>query len=321
METPQTNNLPPAIVGKFNIAKTEAGFQNFADRESKLVYNEDNIVEIKKYLDDLDKLENKFVSVHKEGKAEAWKICTEWDSALRVHKAQVESLKIKPKELYNKLCIEVTRKKQQQQFEAERIKNIKDGIDRNLVDFSTKIANCTTNEQLIVVERLINLEKGNKVRYQEFLPDFVERAKKLTELITSQKEAIKEMETLNKQKLEAEQSGNDREFIAIEEKEAILSSKIEERKIITQETAISQAIASNPIVEVARQVFADIKSRKTWKWEIADEKKAFQAGMLTTEINTTKAKEALNVLKETQQLLGKEEITVGGIRYFLDTKY
>lgn len=321
METPQTNNLPPAIVGKFNIAKTEAGFQNFADRESKLVYNEDNIAEIKKYLDDLDNLEKKFVTVHKEGKEEAWKICVDWDKTLRVHKAQVESLKIKPKELYNKLCIEVTRKKQQQQFEAERIKNIKDGIDRTLVDFSTKIANCITNDQLIGVERLVNLEKGNKTKYQEFLPDFVERAKELTKLITSQKDAIKEMETLNKAKLEAEQSGNDREFIAIEEKEAILSSKIEERKIITQETAISQAIASNPVVEVARQVFADIKSRKTWKWEIVDEKKAFNAGMLTTEINTTKAKEALNVLKETQQLNSKEEITVGGIRYYQETKF
>lgn len=316
-----TNNLPPAIVGKFNIAKTEAGFQNFADRESKLVYNEDNIAEIKKYLDDLDKLENKFVSVHKEGKAEAWKICTDWDATLRVHKGQIESLKLKPKELYNKLCIEITRKKQQQELEVERKKNINTGIDTNLINFSTRIANCQTNDELIAVERLINLEKGNKTKYQEFLPDFVERAKKLTELITSQKEAIKEMEVLNKQKIEAENTGDDRTLIEIIEKEAILGSKIEERKIVTQETAIGQVLASNTSVEVATQVFASIKSRKTWKFEIVDEKKAYANGMLTVEINTTKAKAALDVLKETQQLVGREELTVAGIRYYQETKF
>lgn len=53
----ETKQLPailqtfPAIVSKFNVALTSSKFQDIANEETTLVYNEDNVNQIKEFLD------------------------------------------------------------------------------------------------------------------------------------------------------------------------------------------------------------------------------------------------------------------------------
>lgn len=316
METLPTNTSLEVVKTKISLAltKAETGIQKLATMESSLVYNEDNLDKIKSFLDSV-KVAKKVIEdervILKEPSLQTGRNI---DTAAKELSSTLIELETTAHGKYTSLCRSKEARRKEQELELQRIKSIKEGIDKNLLEFSSLIAACTTNDELLAIESKLNLEKARKQKYAEFYDEFIERAKELNVLITTQKGIIKELETLKEDKAKADLEGDDRKSIALEEKQEQIEAKFEENKVIVQETSINQALSSKTTPEPAIEVFTPIKQRKSWKTEIFNEKKAYEAGMLTVEINSEKTKEVLKGLKLKDWR--EDDYVKDGIRYF-----
>ena len=309
--------VPAAIQGRFNIALTESKFQQLQDKANKLVYNEDNLSEISEFLKNLRTVKKAIDETHKDGKADALKIGRDWDAAKNSFTAMVVAIEEKPQSEYSRICRDVEDRRLKAEQEKQRIANIKQGIESNALRFATDIAGCTTSESLSSVERLINLEKGRKEKYQEFIDDAVLKFNELNALLATQKVEVRKLEEIRKQEADAKIKGDEEKMIALQLKREASENKIEEAKIVVQETAIAQSV--NTQVEVAEVVLPTVAARRTtWKFELVDEKEAMKKApqMLIVSLNDERAKEVLKTLKDTNQLDGKTEYILNGVRYF-----
>lgn len=323
MSTEIINNSQEIVKTKISLAltKAETGIQKLATMESSLVYNEDNLDKIKSFLYSV-KIAKKVIEdervILKEPFLQSGRNV---DNAAKELSSTLLELETNAHGKYTTLCHSQEKRRKEQELEKQRKKSIKEGIDKNLLEFSSLIAAYTTTDELLAIESKLNLEKARKPKYAEFYDEFIERAKELNALITKQKGIIKEIETIKEDKEKAELEGDDRKSIALEEKQGQIEAKFEENKVLVQETSINQALSPKTAPETATEVFAPIKSRKTWKYKISDEKKAYNKGLLTVEINSEKAKAAFEILKSEGLLGNKEEYELNGITYFIETKF
>lgn len=317
MTTETVQQLPAAITGKFNIALTQSKFQVLQTKADSLVYNEDNLEEISKFLKDLRGVAKAIDETHKEGKAEALKIGRDWDAAKNVFKGQVESIEQRPQAEYSRICNEVEDRKRKLVLEQQRVLNIKQGIETNSISFAKRISECTTTVQLTDTERLINLEKTRKDKYMEFIEDAAARYSELNSLLKKQKETVKALEENARKQAEAKKQNDDATLLLLQEEQEKQEAKIEENKIVVQETAINQSI--NEEIQVAQEIIPEVKARRTtWKFEMVNEKEVMKKNpeLLIVSLNEDKAKQVLQTLKDTSQLNGKTELLLNGIRYF-----
>lgn len=309
--------LPAVITGKFNIALTESKFQQLADKAASLVYNEDNLEEIKTFLADTRKVEKAIEDTHKEGKADALKIGKDWDTGKNTFLATVEAIKKKPQEQYTKICQDILKRQQEQEAEDLRKRNIKTGIETNAIQFAKDIANCTTSVELTNVERRINLEKTRKDKYMEFLEEATTRYTELNSVLAAQKITVKELEENARQQAQAKKQNDDAALLLLKEQQEKQQAKIEEAKVMIQETAINQAMKEE--VLVARTVFPTVSARRTiWKYEVVNEKEVMKKSpeLVVFTLDDDKVKANLKLLKDSNQLEGKSELIINGIRYF-----
>lgn len=204
--------------------------------------------------------------------------------------------------------------------EQQRITGLQTTINDFILDASTKIAAATTNEQLIQIERLINLEKANKSRYQDHLPLLIERCNDLNSKLKEQKELIKEREQVEIQTKKALDDGNDEKAQELLEKSQLLDLKMQENTILVQETASKGVIATEI---VAPEIDMPSTRRKAWKFEIIDIKEVMKKApqLLDCELNFKQTSEVLKTLKETGVLTGKKEFTLNGVRYFEEKNF
>jgi|GEM_PF-3934868 len=204
--------------------------------------------------------------------------------------------------------------------EQERIDGLKNTINTFVLDASSKIAAATTTEQLLSIERLINLEKGNKGRYQDHLPLLIERSNELTAKIKEQKDLVKELERVADEAAKALEVGNDEKAQELLQKSELLGAKIEENTILVQESA-SKAIISTEIL--APEVDMPSTRRKVWKFEVQDIKETIKKrpDLLDVSLNHKAVSEVLKTMKDTGVLTGKSEYVLNGIRFFQDVNY
>lgn len=204
--------------------------------------------------------------------------------------------------------------------EQDRVENIKNGINAFILESSAKIAAATTTEQLLSIERLINLEKGNSKRYQDHLPLLIERSNELTTKIKEQKELVKELERVENAKNIALIAGDDEKAQDLMEKSAVLEAKIEENTILVQETASKSVILTEI---VAPEIDMPSTRRKAWKFEVVDMKEVMKKRpeLVDATLNHKATNEVLKTLKETGVLTGKSEYILNGIRFFQDINY
>jgi hypothetical protein len=255
-------------------------------------------------------------AIKTKGKEDALKECRWWDTAFNDLKKPLEQIIADKEKSINDVARKIAEENEKKRKEAERVASIKSQIDQFIFAQTTAITSATSADQLVSIEKLIGSHKANQSRYQEFLPSLIERCEELTPLIKKQKEHIKELEELEKQKAEALANKDDATVLQIQEKEEILQSSIEETKVVIQETAIEGAMSATTPMEVEEVAYVPKARRTSWEFEVVDEKKAFQSGMLVCEINKEKAKAQLDVVKQTIPK-GQEEMVVNGIRYYL----
>lgn len=307
--------LPAPIKGRFNIALTQSRFQQLADKAATLVYNEDHLEEIKKFLDDMRKVDKAIEETHKEGKADALKIGRDWDAGKNSFLLMTSAIKSKPQSEYERICRDIENRRRLAALEAQRVENIKAGIESSALKFSTDIAACTTSEQLSSVERLINLEKGRKEKYMEFADEAIERYNELNALLKTQKETVRVLEENARQQLLAIKEKNDARLLELHEQWEQAQNKVEEAKVTVQETAINQSMRER--VPVATEIIPEVKARRTtWEWELKDIKETAKKMPDWVAMTTLDSKIDEYLKAKKAEGIAGEEFTVAGIRFF-----
>lgn len=310
------DTVQPTIKAKFNIALTENKFQAIADEAARLEITEDNIDDVKEFLARGRKVELAIEAAHKAGKEESLKIGRNWDLAKNSFLSQAAFILNPVREKFNSVCKAVHDRQVAQENEKKRVDDIKSGMENNLVEFSKRISECESTQALVEIERKINLEKTRKEKYQEFLPEFVEKLTSLNDILKTQKEALLKKEEAEKKELEARQSGDDAAAIAAMEEKELAQADVEQNRINVQEKAIEQASTSANI-PVTPTVFPAVKAKRTtWKWEVVDIKETSKKmpQWVKMETEDEKIDEFLKG-KKAEGITGKE-FTVAGIRFY-----
>lgn len=313
----QSPQLPAVITGKFNLALTEGKFQHLADEAASLVFNEDNLDKIKDFLAKVRKGEMVVENTHKVLKAESLQYGRDCDAGKNAFLGMYEKIKSHAQTEYTKICQDVLRRQQQQKAEEFRIKTIKTGIETNSIVFAKQIAECTTSLQLTNIERTINLEKTRKEKYMEFLDEAVTKYSELNTLLASQKVTVKQLEENARLQEQAKKDNDDAALLKLQEEQEKQEAKIEEAKVVVQETAINQAMKEE--VPVARTVFPTVTAKRTtWRFEVVDQKEVMKKSpeLVVFSIDEEKVKSNLKLLKDSGQLDGKTELVINGIKYF-----
>lgn len=322
-ETPALTQV--SVTGRLNVALTQQSLsvQKLQDEADALVFNEDNIEAISAFLGKLKKVDRVVEDTHKIIKAPILEQGRACDGGKNSILATTEAIRKPVLEKFNKICAEVDKRKQDADREKQRVGAITAGIEGNIIDFSTKIANCETNEQLLAVERAINLEKSpsRKEKYGEFHEKAISRFDEvLLPIIKLQKGLIKEKDAVQLELKKAEEANDPAKMELLKEKQDEIANKIQQNEINVQQQAISQSSMGIAVVE---EVMPPVKSVQRIVFEIADLGVAVKKSLslLTVEINFKEAQKVAMTLKDAGTFDDKDEIIVNGIRFFTDKKY
>ena len=200
----------------------------------------------------------------------------------------IESIRNPISSKYTLLCQEISKRQREEEQKRLREKDILQGIENNVISFSSRIAACNTNKELLSIESVINLEKSNnrKDKYGEFHSQAIAKYEEILKpIIAAQKEKIKEKEALEKKLAEATLNDNVEAIDTLTEQKELVEDQIKQNQISVQEKALYQTPVSS--VERANVVFPTVKARRvSWEVELVDAdaalKKAFQKLILQT---------------------------------------
>lgn len=313
---------PEVIKSKFDVAlkKAQIGIQELINREAKLVYNEDNLEEIAKFIE-LGKKAKKIVEdQYTVIKAPVLRDYQNIDAGKREVILQISTPLTRAHEKYTALCKSVQERKKKAQGEKTRIDNIKKSIDSDVLVYTQKIAGATTSEDLNKIQQSINLAKGAKqgaARYQEFHPEMISKLEGLNASINEQKIKIKKLETLKAKEVSADE--NEQEEIKQEIQQ--VQSSIEESGILLQEIAIQQV--TTPSYH-AQEIFAEVKpKRSVWKWRVVDIN--IMAKKMPHLVQVVpcddKIDDLLKSKKTDKSLEGSESHIVNGLEFYLEKTF
>lgn len=265
-------NLTPTVVKtklESALITIQSGVQTLHLTESKLVYNSDYLQEIADFIAKVKtakkKVEDERLALKKPHKENGDAV----DDGAKLVVSELDLMLKKAGTKYTEMVTEQNRLKKIQDDEDKRIKDIKDGMDNNIMSFSTKIAEAKDLPTLLDLERRLNLETAAEKKYQEFLPVFKERCAAIRALLSLQKQNVKYVEEFDRMLTEALAEGQDEKVEGIESQKDEITAKVEETRTKIQETAINQSTVSTP--SRATQVYNTVKPKRTTiDWEIVD---------------------------------------------------
>jgi len=203
-------------------------------------------------------------------------------------------------------------------------KSIREGMTNNILSFSTKIAECKTDQEVVSVEKLVNLEKTRKEKYGDLLPEMEELLTSLSPAIKSQKEAIRTLNKLSDQETKALESGDDEQVLEILDKKGSLETQIQENKIKVQENTVNNISNRGNTYSVVTPLYPTVKAKRTtYKYEVVDLGQVIKKTpeFTTTIINNAKVDEFLKSARIQKELEDNDEFIENGIRYFKERKY
>lgn len=320
MEQTQPLITQDAVVARIGIelTKKQLSVQKLQDEADALEYTEENIPVISAFLAKLNSIDKVTEETHAILKKPFWDAGKACDAAKNSNLATTAAIRLQPKQKFDKLCTDVESKKKEKADSDAREAAILAGIDGNVISFSAKIAACTTNEELLGVERLINLEKSesNAKKYGTYHQQAIDRYDTvLKPILKDQKDKIKIKEDLKK-KIEVAEGANDVELLdQLYTKVDEVDNAIIQNSVKVQEMALN--VAPLEVVAVAEEVFAETKFRRSYSIEIVDEKEALKKAknLLVIELDKTAANVVLSTLKDTGAFKDKSEVIVNGIKY------
>lgn len=309
------------VTARFNKELTALKFQDAIQAFENFEVTAENIAQAQEKNKKVRAFIRQIGAIKDAGKKPALEECRFWDAAHNSIKNTIETILNRKEAELQKIVNKVAEENRLREQERMRVQSIEKDIDNTLLNHSQAIAAATTTAQLVAIEKLLGSQKANKTRFQEFLPNFIERCGELTPLIKKQKEAIKELEDLEEQRLKAEKEQDDRKLLELQEQQEKAQNKLEESKIEAQEVAIQQAV--RPDIVIAEPVTTEIKYRRqSWKWEVADIKELAKKAPHLVKIlpDEDKIDELLKTKKADGSLKDTEELIYMGIRFFLEKK-
>lgn len=294
------------------LSKEGLAYQTLLQECENVTFTRDNLNDERTALVSLRKVKSKLEAA-KNPYTEKW---AAWNSARKSLVDPVVELLTKKEGEYKKIAAELAEEARKAEAEKQRKAGILSEIDNFFIAQSQAIAAATTPEELVRIEKLIGSHKANAARYGEYLPLMAEKAANLTDLIKSQKEALRKLEALKTAEKAAEATGDDQAVLDSREAQEQVAAQIEEKRTTVQEVSISMATASE-ITEVEVIAPTAPKPRRTsWKFEVTDIKAAQKAGLTVTLVDENKVSELLAEKRKTDN-----ECTENGIRYYKHYDY
>lgn len=316
-------NLTPTVVKtklESALIAVQSGIQTLHDTESKLVYNSDNLQNIADFIAKVKtakkKVEEERVALKKPHKDNGDAV----DDGAKLVVSELEQMLKKAGTKYTEMVTEQNRLQKIQDDEDKRIKDIKDGMDNNIMSFSTKIAEAKGLTTLLDLERRLNLETANEKKYQEFLPAFKTRCEAIRSLLSLQKQNVKALGGLEIEGAKAAENGHDEKLEEIEGKKEEITGKVDELRTRIQETAINQSTATHPAR--ATQIFSTVKPKRTTvDWEIVDMTLFYKKHPEMITLTPNKRVDEYVATRRTEITDDKPEILIDGLKIFLKKSY
>jgi hypothetical protein len=314
------------VKGAINIAITKVGtsIQALQTKADSFAFNEDDKDEISEFINLLKKVKKAVETTHKEGKAPYKERADAWDDGKKVMLALIDGILNPTDAKFQALARQIEEKKLAQERDKLRIKAIQDGIQANLIQFSSKIGACNTTKELTATESLINLEKSEsrKPKYMEFHDDAIALYNKiLLPKIKEQKEKVKQKEDDERQIKDAENANNPEKIDELSAKKEDILNEIEQNKVDVQQDVVygEDLFQITPVEEI----LPDVNLRETIKFEIVDLLAAVKKcpELLEVNIKFREAQKLAMTLKDAGSFNGKSELVVNGIKFFINKQY
>lgn len=267
-QTPPPSNALELYKARISVELTKAGinYQKLLQAAEDIVFTTENlltagepIAALRKAKTELEKQENPHTA--------AWKA---WNEARGSLVKPIEDTIARKTKEYTAKNNEVVAARNKKLAEDKRKEDIKTAITNFTLEYSTKIAGATTNDELVALQKRIGAEKSRSTFYQEFMPDLFKAVEGLEEALKTQKEHVKGLEAAKALLEKAKEQGDDETVVEMLANLGVIQEKIEETKTEVQEFAINQATAFTP-QEPEEVLPAAAKARRTtWEWKITD---------------------------------------------------
>lgn len=259
LETSKVSIMIALSKAGYNYQKLLQGAEDISFTKDNLQTAGEPLKALRKIKTTLEKLENPHTA--------AWKA---WNEARKSLFDPVEEAINRKTGEFKTVNDAVIKENKEAEDERNRKVSIKTVIANFTLTYSTKIANATTNDELVALQKLLGAEKSRKNVYQEFLPDLFQAVEGLEEAMRKQKEHVKSLEAIKNKIEDAKIAGDDEKIVELLGDLEVVSEKIEETKTGVQELAINQSTAFEPPdAEIILPATAKVR-RTTWEWRILD---------------------------------------------------
>lgn len=316
----QEKVLTPQIYkGMFVSALSEAQIviQKLHDSYSKLVFNADNLPAITEFIENSKKALKKVEEKRQEYKKPILEKGEAIDNGAKlivnelqplINTANAHKQKIAAEQEAARLILVEAEKKKKERADL---------IDNFIIEKTGAIAAAETNETLLYIEKLINLETANESRYGDQLPDLKARIALIRPLIAAQKESVKELTVL--EKVADNPNSTDESILEAGEKIDEVKAIIHQQRNNLLETAVGQASA--PSASYSQVIPEAIKpARRSWKYRATDLELLYKKSpnLVTLTLNEPAVKALMKEHSENKTL--KAGI-INGLEFYYDIKY
>lgn len=154
--------------------------------------------------------------------------------------------------------------------EQARVDLISATMGQFINKITTDITLATTDDEIVLIQKLIGSEKSKKSFYSEFYQELVTKCDALTPTINNQKEKIRELKKFNEQLNEALKQNNDSKAAELKEKIEDTTAVLVENSIRLQEKAFEQSLNITQ-TEVGQPELNVVKGKSNrWRWRVDD---------------------------------------------------
>lgn len=320
---PVATITPAQAKTKISIALTKAEIvlNTMQKQAAEIVVNEDHLEETKTLLDKFVRARSLVDAAHRKEKEPYLQGGKAIDTAKNETLIQILAIEDPLRLKYNKVCGDVVERKRVAEEEEAKNKAILSGIDANVMEFSQRIAQCATTQELTIIERNIGAQKTATSKYGKHLQTAIEKFEALKPLITAQKIKITELESVKAKISIAEEEGDIDKLEELTVKKENVEQEIQYNQTKVQDDAINSASSASGVT----QVFASVPKggRTEYEIEIVDLNVALKksSNLLNIELKLAEAKKNAKLLDDADMFKGTSVAVVNGIKYTKIKKY
>lgn len=309
----------PMVKAAFDLELAKRNYQQLLQNLSFITITRDNINEdltkdgrevLKLIVDEKDRQSAEPLQWHRD-------IMHQFKSVHDPIKAELDRIANERKAV----ALQMQEEENRQKAEQLRISTAQAAIVTFCNGVALKISQAKTDSDIVMIEKMIGLEKTKKNVYQEFLPDLITQLDGLRPQIKEQKESIRELQKIAEQEKLALETGDIQTATDLKDKKEYYEQEIAERGIRIHEKAFEQA--STIEILVPEMVEVAPKGRSNWKWRV-DDMKMLQKKMphLVKVVPNEEAIELqLSTMKKDGSLSNQGSVMWNGITFYNDKTF